>query len=147
MNIKKLLNRYKFKLMFIAFAAVIIAIVVALFSVDNSTNNQNIDYITSNGWEIKSSPAEIAHIRFPEDFTSLYRTYNALAAVDGINLESYCGKNVTRYSYTVTNHEESASDDVRANVYVYKSKIIAADVSVLSPKGTTVPLSDTSRKK
>ncbi len=147
MNIRKLFRRYKFKLMFILCAAFIIAVILALFSVDNTTNNKNVSYITSNGWEVKTSPAEIAHIRLPEDFNSLYRTYNALAAADGINLESYCGKNVTRYSYTVTNHTKSESADVRANIYVYKSEIIAADISVLSPEGTTLPIKDTSGKK
>ncbi len=143
---KTLIKRYKFKLIFILFVVFVITVIFALFSVDNSTNNANIEYISSYGWQVESSPVEIAHVRLPEDFNSLYRTYNSLAAKQGATLENYSGKNVTRYSYKVNNHKES-SGDVRANIYVYKSQIIAADISILKPQGTTVPLSDTSNMK
>lgn len=140
---KKFIRRYKFKLIFILFAIFVITVIFALFSVDNSTNTANIEYISKYGWQVDSSPSEIAHIRMPEDFNSLYRTYNSIAAAQGLTLENYCGKNVTRYSYKVKNHSEAYSE-VRANVYVYKSQIIAADISILKPQGTTVSISDTS---
>ncbi|MCI5893330.1 MAG: DUF4830 domain-containing protein [Clostridiales bacterium] len=140
---KKFIRHYKFKLIFILFTVFVITVIFALFSVDSSTNTANIEYITTYGWQVDSSPIEIAHVRLPEDLNSLYRTYNSLAAAQGYTLENYCGKNVTRYSYKVNNHKES-SGDVRANIYVYKSQIIAADISILKPDGTTVPINDTS---
>lgn len=143
---KKFIKRYKFKLIFILFVVFLITVIFALFSVDNSTNNSNIEYISSYGWQIESSPSEIAHVRLPDDLNTLYQTYNSIAAAQGYTLQDYCGRNVTKYSYKVNNHKES-SGDVRANIYVYKSQIIAADISILRPQGTTVPISDTSNMK
>lgn len=142
----KFIRRYKYKLIFIIFAAFSLTVIFALFSVDNNTNSSNIEYIKSYGWEVESSPAEISHIRLPEEFNTLYKTYSDLSTTSDSSLYDYCGKNVTRYSYAIKNHAES-ENVVRANIYVYKSKIIAADISVLKQNGVTAPLYDTSCKK
>lgn len=143
-KIKKFLKRYKLKIIFIIATVFVITVIFALFSVDSTTNKSNIDYISSYGWKTDSSPAEIAHVRLPEEQSSIYKAYGQIASADGKNLESYSGKNVTRYSYNVTNHKYSDKNNVRANIYVYKSEIIAADISVLMPDGSTAAIDDTS---
>lgn len=144
---KKFFKKYKFKLIFILFAVIIITLVFTLFSVDSNTNASNIQYISSFGWEVNDTPADITRISLPEEFNSLYIAYSDIASVDGKNLEEYSGKNIAKYSYIVNNHKDSDDDAVRANVYVHKSQIIAADISSLKTGGFTIPLSDTSDMK
>ncbi len=56
---KNFIKSYKYKIIFILFASVIIAVVFALFSVDGATNSKNLEFISSYGWEVDSSPADI----------------------------------------------------------------------------------------
>lgn len=141
---KNFLKKYKFKLIFILFAVIVITLVFALFSVDSKTNANNVNYISSFGWKIDETPADITRLSLPEEFSSLYLAYSNIASVDGQNLEEYSGKNITKYSYVVNNHKDSANDTIRANIYVYKSQIIAADISALKIGGFTLALNDTS---
>ena len=56
----------------------------------------------------------------------------------GLDLSKYAKKRVTRYTYTVTNYDSDGA--VFANLFVYRGKIIACDISSADPKGFVVPL-------
>lgn len=140
---KKQLKKYKYKIIFILAAIIVITVVFALFSVDNITNSKNIEYISSFGWVTETSPKDISHLTIPEELNALYKTYSDTASIDGSSLSEYCGKNVTRYSYRVLNHKLSSTGRIRADVFVYKSQIIAADITDLSKNGKTISISDT----
>ncbi|HIV85218.1 MAG TPA: DUF4830 domain-containing protein [Candidatus Monoglobus merdigallinarum] len=141
---KKFLRAYKYKIIFIIIAALLIAVIFALFSVDSATNSKNIEFIKSYGWETEGSPSDISHITLPETLTGIYASYAQISAVNGYSLSDYCGKSLTKYSYPVLNHNLSETGRVRANVLLYKSDIVAADISLLTDGGSTVPISDTS---
>ena len=142
---KNFVKKYKYKLMFIAAAAVVIAVIFALFSVDGAANRKNIDFISSFGWQVEESPADISHLTIPEDLSGVFLVHSQLSAIDGSSTADYRGKNITRYSYKVLNHSKSDGGKIRADVFVYKSEIIAADISDISANGATAPISDISQ--
>ncbi len=141
---KKFLKKYKYKLIFIAAAAALIAVIFALFSVDGAENRRNIEFIESFGWRVDDAPADISHMTVPEDMGGVYLIHSEISAVGGSSLTDYRGKTVTRYSYKVINHSGSEKGRIRADVFVYRSDIIAADISDISPGGSTAPISDVS---
>ena len=139
---KNFIKSYKYKIIFIQFASVIIAVVFALFSVDGATNSKNLEFISSYGWEVDSSPADISHITVPKEPNGIYLTYAGISAVNNTSLTDYCGESLTRYSYRVLNHSRSDGGKIRANIFVHDSQIVAADISDISKDGSTKPISD-----
>ena len=142
---KSILKKYKYKLIFIIAAAVIISVIFALFSVDGAANRRNVEFINSFGWDVDDSPADISHLTIPEDLSGIYLVHSQVSAIDGSSIVDYRGKNITRYSYNVLNHKDSGSGKIRADIFVYKSDIIAADISDISMGGNLTPISDISQ--
>ena len=124
-----LLKKYRFVLAALGFAAAIMLVIFTLFSIDNSTNKMIVEYLEGIGWEVEDSPVEIAHLTLPERFDTVYETYNAVQTESGYDMSPFKGKNVSRYSYRVINHQRSASVEVIANIFVYENRIIAGDIS------------------
>lgn len=121
-------KKYRFVIATLVFAAILLTIIVGLFSIDNSTNRMICEYVESLGWKINSSPTEISHLTIPEEFDAVYETYNAVQISSGFDLTPFKGKNVVRYSYKVLNHNRSQDSEVIVSVFVYDSRIIAADI-------------------
>lgn len=142
---KKLFKKYKYKIIFIIAAAILISVIFALFSVDSTTNSQNIEFINSFGWEVDTAPEDISHLTIPEELIGIYLAHAQISAIDGSSISDYTGKSLTRYSYKVLNHEDSDTGKIRADIFVYKSSIIAADISDISANGSTIPISDTDK--
>ncbi len=113
----------------LAFAAVIFAVILGVFSVDDATNRMIVEYATNLGWQIDPSPIEISHLALPKTFDSVYEAYNALQKASGFDLEEFKGKTAVRYTYKVKNHKESSRGDVIMNILVYEKRIIAGDIS------------------
>ena len=53
------------------------------------------------------------------------------------------GIKATRYSYRVLNHADSGTGLIRANVFVTKAGIVAADICSLELGGFLLPINDT----
>ena len=125
-------------------AAVTVSIIFLLFGADSKVNQANLDFIRSYGWEVEDNPTEIARLTIPEEFDTVFHAYNELAQTAGFDLTPYKGVKATRYSYRVLNHQDSDSGLIRANVFVTKDGIAAADISSLELGGFLVPINDTS---
>lgn len=121
-------------------AALIISTIFFLFSADNNINDKNIEYIRSFGYEAEPQPTEIAHLTIPKEFDVIYETYNAIEKEAGFDLNEYRGIRATRYTYKITNHPDSDSGLIRANVFVHNGEIIAADLCSLDIGGFMQPL-------
>ncbi len=128
----------------IAAALVFSFIILGFFGMDGQTNNTVIQYLNSLGWQVDSRPAEISHIKIPEEFDTVFSAYNAIQTESGFDLTEYRGRRAARYSYTVRNHTRSADGNVRANVYVCKGTIIAADISQSGKDGFIHSINSTS---
>ena len=100
-----------------------------------SDNGARVEFLKSQGWEVKTSPKESGQVRIPQSATDVYRRYNDLQKSQGYDLTVYAGKTVMRYVYEVTNYPD-ATEPVYATILVYKNQIIGGDITDTSPKGT-----------
>ncbi|NLU23610.1 MAG: DUF4830 domain-containing protein [Clostridiales bacterium] len=99
-----------------------------------TTNEDRIAYLLQYGWQVKPDPVESMDLMVPETLTDAYQSYEELQKQQGFSLADYCGKQVTRYTYTVTNYPDVA-DGVQANLYICESTVIAGDIICLGENG------------
>lgn len=67
-------------------------------------NADRIAYLESMGWQVEEEPVETLQFLLPEKLEEPYLTYNELQDSQGFDLSACCGKQVARYTYTVTNY-------------------------------------------
>ena len=96
------------------------------------------EFIESFGIRISSDAPEEESFKMPDSFDRVILGYNELQKKQGLDLSKYERRRVTRYSYKVENY--SSDEDVYANLFVYRGKIIACDLSSANPEGFVVPL-------
>ncbi len=142
MRISRLRGKAIFLILTAALATV--GIIFLLFGTDSGINERNLEMLRSYGWEVEEEPEEICRLTIPEEFDAVFSVYHELSREAGFDLEAYRGKPVTRYTYRVLNHKDSADGLVRANVFVCRDGILAADISSLEPEGFLQPVTDSS---
>lgn len=92
-----------------------------------STNEDRVAYLESLGWTVDPEPVETLQFLLPETLEEPYLSYNQLQLAQGFDLEQYTGKQVTRYTYTVTNDPRCA-EGVQANLYICEEVPVAGDI-------------------
>ena len=92
-----------------------------------ATNEDRVAYLESYGWAVAPEPVETLQFLLPEKLEEPYRTYNELQKEQGFDLGGCCGKQVARYTYTVTNYPDRP-DGVQANLYVCEETPVAGDI-------------------
>lgn len=138
------LRKHQKTVVTLIFSLVALTLIVSFFSIDRSTNDMIVGYMTGLGWKIEDSPSEITHLSLPNEFDAVYRAYNAMQKPAGFDLEQYKGKKITRYTYRVLNHKNSHGTEVVAGIFVCESTIIAGDISSVEQNGFMHSLTDTS---
>ena len=63
----------------------------------------------------------------PADFDRVFVGYNQIQKEQGLDLSAYRRKEVTRYTYEVTNYPDYEGK-VLANVLVYRGNVIGGDI-------------------
>lgn len=112
-----------------------IAKTVAEYNFDKiKTNDDRVAFLKQFGWDVNPEPAEEVTLKIPAEFDKVMNTYNELQKKLGLDLSKYRGKEVTRYSYNVTNYP-GYTGTVTANVIVYKGRVIGGDVSSADVEG------------
>ena len=91
------------------------------------TNEKRVEFLQSYGWEIDPTPVSETEVLIPEAFDETYAQYNELQKTQGLDLEDYKGRKATLYVYRVYN-DPSGEEGVTANLVLYRSRLIAADV-------------------
>ncbi len=105
------------------------------------TNEDRVAFIESFGLKVNSEPREEKSFTMPEDFDRVILGYNELQKKQGLDISKYAKKKVMRYTYEVTNYaDEEAS--VCVNLLIYRSKVIACDMSSGGEGGFVYPLCD-----
>jgi len=102
------------------------------------TDEARRDFIEGFGIELSSDEAEEKSFKMPDNFDRVILGYNELQKKQGLDLSKYAKKKVTRYSYKVTNY--NSDEEVWANLFVFRGRIIACDLSSASPDGFVIPL-------
>ena len=91
------------------------------------TNQDRLTYLESLGWQVEEEPVETLQFLLPEELEEPYLTYSELQDAQGFDLSACCGKQVARYTYTVTNYP-GRTEGVQANLYVCEGQPVAGDI-------------------
>lgn len=91
------------------------------------TNEDRVTYLRSWGWEVAAEPVETLQLLLPETLAEPYLTYSDLQDSQGFDFSVCCGKQVERYTYTVTNFPGRESG-VQANLYVCEELPAGGDI-------------------
>ena len=102
------------------------------------TKEDRVEFIKNFGIRLDESSEESVAFRMPDDFDRVIAGYNELQKRQGLDLLKYKNKKVTRYTYKVTNY--TYDGDVYANLFVYRGKIVACDLSSTEQGGFVIPL-------
>ena len=90
-------------------------------------NTQRVAYLQSLGWAVEAEPLETLQFLLPDTLNSTYLAYNELQRLQGFDLTACCGKQVNRYTYTVTNYP-GRPEGVQANLYICEEAAVAGDI-------------------
>lgn len=90
-------------------------------------NTQRVAYLQSLGWEVEPEPVETLQFLLPDTLAEPYLSYNALQTAQGFDLTPCLGKQVSRYTYAVTNYPDRA-EGIQANLYVCEDRPVAGDI-------------------
>ncbi len=121
-------------LIFIADITVPDGLLPVSVSVSASDDMERAKFLLSYGWEVSTVPLEVVQVTIPNEFNEVYKKYNQLQISQGFDLSNYKGKAVTRYTYSIVNYPDGI-ENVRANLLVYKNKVIGGDICTLDIRG------------
>ena len=118
----------------IAMGIVMAALIILMGRMEENTepplltdNTQRVTYLQSLGWEVKPEPVETLQFLLPDTLVEPYLSYNELQTAQGFDLTPCLGKQVSRYTYTVTNYPDR-SEGVQANLYICEDRPVAGDI-------------------
>ena len=92
-----------------------------------TSNAERVAYLQELGWEVVEEPVTTLQFLLPPQLKGDYVAYNDLQKSQGFDLEVCCGKQVTRYTYTVSNYPQRP-DGVQLNLSVCEELPVAGDV-------------------
>lgn len=104
-----------------------------------ATNEARLALLAECGYEALPEPVTTLELQLPSPLDERYAAYNQLQLPQGFDLTSYCGKQLTRYTYAITNHTAS-SKGVQANLYFCENALVAADLFCAGENGFIAPL-------
>ena len=102
-----------------------------------STVDDRIGFISQFGLKADPRSEESEEFRVPESFDRVIAGYNEIQRMQGLNIEKYKNKRVTRYTYALEGYSEG---DALVNLIVYKGTVIACDISSAEPGVFVRPL-------
>ena len=98
------------------------------YSYDKVKNQDDVvGFLSQFGWQVDANPVEVKTVTIPSEFDKVFAAYNELQKAQGLNLLKFKSKEVTRYTFSVTNYADYAGT-VYANVLVYRNKVIGGDI-------------------
>ena len=95
--------------------------------------SQRIEFLQKHGWEAELPAISEQEVTIPAEWDETYTGYASLQQAQGFNLERLRGRQVTEYTYHITNYPEK--DDVAAHLLVYQGKIVGADLCDMQQGG------------
>ena len=108
--------------------------VIYALSVFPSNGAQFCTIVKNMGYNCLDEPIEVCEINIPEEFNAVYLRYNELQKSGGYDLSLYRGKRCVRYTYLIPDK------NARANILVYRGKIIGGDICSITLDGIMLPL-------
>ena len=102
------------------------------------TLEDRVAFIGRFGVRVDADSEESCPFTMPESFDRVIVGYNELQKRQGLDLSKYAGTRVTRYTYEVENYK--SEEQVLVNLFVYRGKVVACDISTADPEGFVLPL-------
>lgn len=129
-------DKKKMLIAVIGVVVAVIAVIALLGGKDTQTsatntvtgNDDRVQFITSFGWEVVTSPVESGQVRIPAEGGEVFHRYNQLQQSMGYDLSNYAGKTVMRYVYKVKNYP-GATGDVYATLLISNNQVIGGDIT------------------
>ena len=91
------------------------------------TQDDVVGFLSQFGWQVNATPVEVKTVTIPSEFDKVFAAYNELQKAQGLNLLKFKNKEVTRYTFAITNYADY-NGTVYANVLVYRNKVIGGDI-------------------
>lgn len=101
---------------------------------DVTDNEARINFLKQFGWQVEAEPISEEKVTVPKNFDSVFAGYNDLQKLQGLDLARYKRRELTRYTYVVTNYEEY-DGKVLANILVYRGRVVGGDICTESSDG------------
>lgn len=114
---------------------IILTITVSYLAFANDTNIKNVEFLSSYGWRVSETPIECEKVTLPPKNDAVYIRYNEIQKEAGLDLDSYQGRTLTRYTYKVLNYPQITDSIVRANVLVFDGIQIGGDIMTVESNG------------
>lgn len=86
-----------------------------------------VNFLSQFGWTVDGGKPESATVTIPAEFDKVFAAYNEIQKSQGLDLSKYKKKELTRYTFEVTNYE-GYEEKVYANVLVYRNKVVGGDI-------------------
>ena len=84
-------------------------------------------FLSQFGWIVDAGSVETKEVTIPAQFDKVFAGYNEMQKSQGLDLSKYKKKDVTRYTFTVTNYKDYEGA-VYANVLTYRGRVIGGDI-------------------
>ncbi len=85
------------------------------------------EFLAQFGWSVDAANVQTVEVTLPREFDKVFAGYNELQKRQGLELSKYRNKNVTRYTFPVTNYS-GYDGTVYANVLTYRGRVIGGDL-------------------
>jgi len=85
------------------------------------------NFLAQFGWTVDGGNAKSATVTIPSEFDKVFTAYNEIQRAQGLDLSKYKKKELTRYTFVVTNYKDYKGV-VYANVLVYRNKVVGGDI-------------------
>lgn len=110
------------------------------------TAEERIAFLSQFGYEVTQDPLKVEEVIIPEEFDETYTQYNEIQKTQNFDLEKYKGCRVKKWTYEVTNYKgyENSDGIIEANLLIYNSLVIGADIQCLEQNGFIKALNDKS---
>ena len=91
------------------------------------TSADAANFLAQFGWTVDGGNAKSAKVTIPQEFDKVFAAYNEIQRAQGLDLSKYKKKELTRYTFEVTNYP-GYDGKVYANVLVYRNKVVGGDI-------------------
>lgn len=86
-----------------------------------------VSFLAQFGWTVDGGNPESAEVTIPAEFDKVFAAYNEIQKAQGLDLSKYKKKELTRYTFEVTNYGDYEGK-VYANVLVYRGRVVGGDI-------------------
>ena len=86
-----------------------------------------VNFLAQFGWTVDGGNPESRQVTIPAEFDKVFAAYNEIQKEQGLDLSKYRKKELTRYTFEVTNYE-GYEGKVYANVLVYRNRVVGGDI-------------------